>query len=125
MSYITAYQEPKCEITRGERDVRCHCMTCQEFRDAAKLAKGQKRLQLYCIAYETHQPKTCQACLTRRGIHTWVPDMEYTHAEDISAARLTFYHSQMDGVMRETRTVGVSEVVGYFVEDNKGNNLSV
>lgn len=105
--------EPICEITRGERDLACECMTCQEYRKACKAPKTDKIL--YCIAFSYWSVKK----------QRWISDMNYTHAKDIEEARLTFFQSETAGVMRRVNMVGIAPVIGYFVDDNKGQELSV
>lgn len=61
-----------------------------------------------------------------RGRHTrWIPEIDYLHAVDVADARLQYLQSEPPSVMREVRIVGVSRVLGYFVDDNKGDKLSV
>lgn len=69
---------------------------------------------LYAIAYEYR---------VRPGV--WRPEIEYMHAEDNSDARLQFFRSEPNSNHRHMRIVGIAPVLGYFVNDNKGDALSV
>lgn len=72
-----------------------------------------KRL-LYCICYEYR---------VSRGV--WDCDKWYFHGDDIEDVRLQFLRSNAPELMREIRIVGIAPVVGYFVDDKKGEQLSV
>jgi hypothetical protein len=88
-------------------------MTCQEYRKECKAPETTKTF--YCIAYTYWSDKRLR----------WISDMIYTHAENIEEARLTFYRSETSGVMRKINLVGIAPVIGYFVDDTKGEELSV
>ena len=105
--------EPTCEITGKEREVTCSCMTCQAYRVECKMTDTGKTL--YCIAYTFWSPKR----------QTWISQMEYTHAVDVEEARLTFFQSETSGVMRRVNLVGIAPVIGYLVNDNHGDSLSL
>jgi len=100
-----------CEITKGERDPSCECMTCREYRHSLKMVDNGKIL--YCLAFTYWDGKR------------WVGDKEYTHAHTIEEARLIFYRSENSRVIRKRNIVGVAPVVGYFVTDKTGQELSV
>jgi len=68
----------------------------------------------------------CYEYRVGRGRHTrWIPEIDYLHAVDVADARLQYLQSEPPQVMREVRIVAVSRVIGYFVDDNKGDSLSV
>ncbi len=69
--------------------------------------------KLYAIAYEYR---------VARG--KWLPEIDYLHAVDDGDARLQFFLSETPEVMRETRVVGIAPVIGYFVNDNHGDDIS-
>ncbi len=102
-----------CEITGGERDPSCECMTCREYRHSLKMPNNGKIL--YCLAF------TYWDDIQKR----WIGDKEYTHASNIEEARLTFYRSEDARVIRKRNIVGVAPVVGYHVLDKTGQELSV
>ena len=68
---------------------------------------------LYCIAYERYDKKG----------QIVKADFEYVHADSIPHARNQFCFSNPN--RRTHRVVGVAPVIGYFVEDKKGDILSV
>lgn len=76
--------------------------------------------KLFAVAYER-----------KIGPRKWVGEMEYLHATDIGEARVAWFRSEsnatriMQAERRAIRFVGISEVIGYFVEDNHGDVLSV
>ena len=76
---------------------------------------------LYAIAYERRIIYFKNGQRRRK----WVPGIEYLHAKDEGDARLQYFQSELPGVMQETRIVGVAPVIGYHVEDNHGDKLSV
>lgn len=108
-----AQGEPRCEITGLERDVMCKCMTCQAYRVECKMVDTGKTL--YCIAYTFWSIKRQQ----------WISQMEYTHAFSIEEARLAFYQSETEKTFRRVNLVGIAPVVGYLVNDNHGDDLSL
>lgn len=77
----------------------------------------QPKQQLYAIAYEYR--------IGRGRTRKWIPEIDYLHADDGADARLKFFQSEPLEIMREVRMVGVAPVIGYFVDDNKGDKLSV
>lgn len=77
------------------------------------VGRVDKRL-LYCIAYEYR---------VKRGV--WRPELDYLHANDANDARWWFFQSESPQVFRQVRVVSVAPVVGYFVNDNHGEDLSV
>ncbi len=78
-----------------------------------EVGRKEKRL-LYAIAYEYR---------VKRG--KWVPDMDYLHANDAGDARWWFFQSEPPETFRQVNVVGVAPVIGYFVNDNHGEDLSV
>lgn len=77
--------------------------------------------KLYCIAYEYRVN-----LVSRRDhatIHNWKADFLYLHATSDSDARGQFFSSQSPHL--HMRIVGVAPVLGYFVDDEHGENLSV
>lgn len=81
------------------------------------MAKEPKK-ELHAIAYE-------YKVRDRNGKVRWVPEIDYLHATDTGDARLQYLQSEPPQVMREVRIVGVAKVLGYFVDDNHGDKLSV
>lgn len=73
----------------------------------------EKRL-LYAVAYEYKVKKK-----------KWIPDIDYLHANDANDARWWFFQSEPPETFRQVRVVGIAPVIGYFVDDNKGEQLSV
>jgi hypothetical protein len=73
--------------------------------------------KLYAIAYEYR--------LGRGRNRKWCADIDYLHATDAGDARLQYLNSEPPQVMREVRIVGIAPVLGYFVNDNHGEKLSV
>lgn len=58
----------------------------------------------------------------------WKPRIEYLHAKDAGDARVQYLQSECMAMKAGTfrvDIVGVSHVIGYFVNDNKGDILSV
>ena len=51
------------------------------------------------------------------------PAIEYLHAEDVSHARAQFCYSEPN--RRTSRIVGVALVIGFYVNENHGDKLSV
>lgn len=76
--------------------------------------------RLYAIAYERRVGYVKNG--ERR--YRWVPEIEYLHATDEGDARLQYFQSELPQVMQETRVVGVAPVIGYFVNDNHGDDIS-
>lgn len=70
--------------------------------------------QLYCFAFTYWAPT----------LNRWIGEKEYTHADSIEEARLIFYRSESEKAMRVLKHVGVAPVVGLFVTDGKGYELS-
>jgi hypothetical protein len=68
---------------------------------------------LWCIAYE----EVIKGKLTG--------DFLYVHATDAGDAMWQYLASDPGPVLRKRRIVGVSQVIGYFVHDNHGDELSV
>jgi len=68
---------------------------------------------LYCIAYN----------LWSQG-NVWVPQKDYTHAVDVGEARWTFFQD-LQSNRKRVIIVGIAPVLGYFVDDNHGDKLSV
>ncbi len=77
-----------------------------------KVGLPEKRL-LYAIAYEYR---------VKRGV--WKPDIDYLHAVDDKDAHFAFFQSESPQVMRQVKVVGVAPVIGYFVDDKHGEQLS-
>lgn len=102
-----------CEITRNEPNPSCECMTCQEYRESIRMRNPE--MTLYCRAYTYWDQRT----------KTWVGDKEYTHAFTIEEARLIFWRSENEQAYRVLNIVGVAPVIGYFVTDKYGKELTV
>lgn len=68
---------------------------------------------LYCIAYELY---------SRKG-HLLKGDLEYVHADSVAHARNQFCYSNPN--RRTHKVVGVAPVIGFYVDDKKGEVLSV
>lgn len=47
------------------------------------------------------------------------------HAKDDGDARLKFYRSETSRKMRKVQLVGIAPVIGYLVDDNHGDKLTV
>ena len=69
---------------------------------------------LYAIAYEY-----------RVRVGVWKPDIIYLHAKDDGDARIQFFQSESQVKWRHMRIVGIAPVIGFHVNDSKGDNLSV
>jgi len=70
--------------------------------------------KLYCIAYEYR---------IRPGV--WGADMVYMHGDSAEDVRLQYFRANANQLAREMRIVAIAPVIGYFVEDKKGEALSV
>lgn len=71
---------------------------------------------LYCIAYERWSVKRKK----------WIAELDYTHANDAGEARLTFFQDlQSNKTIVNPKGLMVAPVLGYFVDDNHGEELSV
>jgi len=92
----------ECELTDGRHRLQC----------PNRIRTTTDRL-LYCICYEYR---------LRPGV--WDCDKLYLHADDAGDARLQFFRSDAPETMRQIRIVAVAPVVGFFVDDNKGEELS-
>lgn len=80
------------------------------------LRKSRSGKVLYAIAY---------MFTPRPGV--WKGDFLYVHAEDAGEARLIYLRSE-DPEMLQKKNVtitGVAPVIGYFVNDEHGESLSV
>jgi hypothetical protein len=93
----------ECELKSGMHRVGC-----------PNRIKTKTSKTLYCICYEY-----------KKSPGIWDCDKLYLHADDAGDARLQFFRSDSPETMREIRIVGIAPVIGYFVDDNKGNELSV
>lgn len=102
-----------CELNRKECDPSCFCDTCQEYRKSIRMTNPDK--QLYCMAFTYWSPQAKQ----------WIGEKEYTHADSVEEARLIFFRSESERVMRTINIVGVAPVIGFFVTDKKGLELTV
>jgi hypothetical protein len=71
--------------------------------------------QLYAIAY---------MYLVRPG--EWKGDFLYVHAVDADDARLQYYRSNDPDMLQRRRVqiTGVAPVIGYFADDEHGDNCS-
>lgn len=92
-----------CELSDGDHRKQC------PNRTPTKTNKV-----LYCICYEFK---------LRPGV--WDCDKLYLHAENDGDARWQFLRAENPDLMREMRIVGIAPVVGYFVNDTRGEALSV
>jgi len=72
--------------------------------------------QLYAISY---------IYMVSPGV--WKGDFLYVHASDAGDARLQYFQSNDPEVLqrRHVRIEGVAPVIGYFVNDAHGDDLSV
>lgn len=68
---------------------------------------------LYCIAY------------TERKGRKLVGQKLYVHANSIEEARLQYFQSELPTTLVQRDIVGIAPVIGYFVNDKHGNDLSV
>ncbi len=69
---------------------------------------------LYSIAYEF-----------RESPGVWKPAILYVHATDAGDARVQYLQSEAEGNHRHMRIVGIAPVIGYHVNDNHGEDLTV
>lgn len=69
---------------------------------------------LFAIAYEYR---------IKPGV--WGADFVYLHAADAADARLQFFASEPTSLHKHMRVVGIAPVVGYQVNDNHGDDLTV
>jgi hypothetical protein len=76
---------------------------------------------LYAIMYE----KRVVYYRGRERRRKWVPGSEYLHAKDLEDARLQYFNSEAPKVMQEVRIVGIAPVIGYHVNDNHGDDITV
>lgn len=102
-----------CDFTKLACDPSCSCDPCKEFRLSIRMT--DKSQTLYCRAFTFLDVRTGK----------WIGEREYTHAASIEDARLTFWRSENEKTMRRINVVGVAPVIGYFVNDTKGDELSV
>lgn len=86
----------------------------------ALIDKREDGKKLYAIAYEYRLEYVVNGEKRRK----WVPEIDYLHAIDDGDARLQYLQSEPPSVMRETRIVGVAPVIGYFVNDSHGDDVS-
>jgi len=93
----------ECQLSGGMHRVGCPHRT-----------KTDTKRTLYCICYEYR---------IRPGV--WDCDKLYLHADDAGDARLQFFRSDSPETMRHIRIVGIAPSIGYFVDDKKGEELSV
>jgi hypothetical protein len=66
--------------------------------------------------------------VSTNGGLTWKPRMEYIHAKDAGDARVKYLNSEIMALKNNQLRIdiiGVSHVLGYFVNDTKGDILSV
>ena len=68
---------------------------------------------LWCICYEEKV----------RG--KLVGQKVYVHADSEGDARLQYFYSEPPKTLRQRNIVAVARVLGYFVNDNHGEDLSV
>ena len=93
----------ECEATDGEHRPQC-----------PNQIKTDTKKTLYCICYEYQIMGA-----------VWGADKLYMHGEDAGDVRLQFFRSDAPETMRRIRIVAIAPVIGYFVDDTKGNRLSV
>ncbi len=102
----------------GKCNSNCPCpphVTKRLIKDGPKVCIHCRTVvQLYAIAYEAR---------IRFGV--WKPDFLYLHAASDGDARWQFLNSESPATMRHMRIVGVAPVLGYLVNDNHGEDLSV
>lgn len=76
--------------------------------------KTDTKKTLYCICYEY-----------RITPGVWGCDKLYMHGDNIEEVRLQYFRSNTPETMRHIRIVGIAPAIGYFVDDTKGNELSL
>jgi len=92
----------------------CGGVDGEHLKQCPHRVKTTTKRTLYCIAYEFR---------VRPGV--WDCDKLYMHADNVEDARLQFFRSDSPELMREIRVVGIAPVIGLFVDDTKGEVLSV
>lgn len=93
----------ECELSDGSHRVGC-----------PNRIKTKTDKLLYCICYEF-----------KKAPGVWDCDKLYMHGTDAEDIRLKFFQSNAPELMREMRIVAIAPAIGYFVEDTKGEVLSV
>lgn len=79
----------------------------------------KEKRALYCVAYEYRM-------LRKGGQWTpWKAEFDYLHANDWKDAQWWFFQSEPPDKFRQIHIGHVAPVIGYHVEDNKGDVLSV
>ncbi|MDE2020830.1 MAG: hypothetical protein KGJ13_10885, partial [Patescibacteria group bacterium] len=72
------------------------------------------------IYLDMYHDKPLWACAVERFVHGNVrPEIIYVHGRNETEARTNL------GVMKQTRIVAIGRAIGYFVQDTKGEVLSV
>ena len=93
----------ECEETNGNHKTQC-----------PNRIKTDTKRTLYCICYEYR---------IRPGV--WGCDKLYMHGGNAGDVRLQFFRTDAPETMRHIRIVGIAPAIGYFVDDKKGNELSL
>ena len=109
-----------CSCMSPQPDAQSICATCKRHVDEVHITEeglhnrsSEPKKPLYCIAYEE-----------REGT-TWKGHKLYVHADSVEDARLQYLYSEPPKRLRQRNVVGVARIIGYFVNDSKGENLSV
>ena len=73
---------------------------------------------LYCVAYEWR--------VRRAGKwSSWKAEFDYVHADSAGEARMIFAKAEPYNPSKQIHIANAAPVVGYFVDDNHGDSLSV
>lgn len=101
-----------------------HCPHCHKPVDTVRITEEAR-----AASVNSNRPKRnlfCVALLVKKG-GAWHGLKEYLHANDIQDARLQYMRvtPPKDLLKFPREVVGISQVIGYFVEDEKGHVLSV
>lgn len=83
----------------------------EEMEKSLKSTKPKK--PLWCICYE----EKVRGVLKGHKV--------YVHADTEGEARLQYFYSEPPKKLRQRNIVGVARVIGFFVDDNHGESLSV
>jgi hypothetical protein len=88
---------------------------------AASSSAEEQTAILYCISYN----ELNKARYIKNKQIVWELKFHYLHATDMQNARYEFIMSRPNKSIQGFDIVGIAPVIGYHVEDNKGDKLSV